>query len=81
MFTFVISQFQSFESSIIPKNYTYFNLNKFCKNFWKIKEIKKEKTSVCTGTHNRSETSLNIVVHENVKLYMNQYVKFFLKFP
>ncbi len=40
-----------------------------------------EKTSVCTGTHDESETSLNTVVYENVKVYMNQYVKLFLKFP
>ncbi len=41
----------------------------------------KQKTRVLTGTRGRSETSLNTVVHENVKVYMNQYVKFFLKFP
>ncbi len=33
-----------------------------------------------TGTCGGSETSLNTVVHENVKVYMNQYVKFFTKF-
>ncbi len=41
----------------------------------------KKKNSVYTGTCGGSETFLNTVVHENVKVYMNQYVKFFLKFP
>ncbi len=39
-----------------------------------------KKTRVCTGTRGRSETSLNTFVHENVKVYMNQYMKFFLSF-
>ncbi len=30
---------------------------------------KEQKTSVCTGTHGGSETSLNTVVHENIKVY------------
>ncbi len=41
----------------------------------------KKKNSVCTaGTPDGSETSLNTVVHKNIKVYGN-YVKFFLKFP
>ncbi len=28
-----------------------------------------KKTSVCTGTRSRSKTSLNTVVHENIKIY------------
>ncbi len=40
-----------------------------------------EENSVGIGTRGESETSLNTVVHENVKVYMNQYVNFFLKFP
>ncbi len=38
---------------------------------------------VCTGTCGGSEMSLNTVLHENVKVYTNQYVNFiknFLKF-
>ncbi len=35
-----------------------------------------KKTSVCTGTHGGSETSLNTVVHENVKVYVNSFLKF-----
>ncbi len=41
---------------------------------------KNKKTSVCTGTRGGSEPSLNTVVQENVKVYMNQYLKFFVKF-
>ncbi len=40
-----------------------------------------KKTIVCTGTHCKSVTPLNTVVHKNVKVYMNQYVKFFQKLP
>ncbi len=35
---------------------------------------------MCPGTPGGSETSLNTVVHENVKVYMSQYVKFKKKF-
>ncbi len=38
------------------------------------------KTSACTGTRGGSETSLNMVVYENVKVYMNKSVKFLLDF-
>ncbi len=40
-----------------------------------------KKTSVCTGVRSRSEISSNTVVHEYVKVYMNQYMNSFLKFP
>ncbi len=33
------------------------------------KKKKKKNDSVCTGTYGGSETSLNTVVHENVKAY------------
>ncbi len=51
---------------------------KFGKNIRKT--LQKKKNNV-HGTHGGSETSLNTVAHENVKVYMNQYVNFFLKFP
>ncbi len=41
----------------------------------------KRKPGVCTGTRGRSETSLNAVMHENVKVYYEPYVNLFLKFP
>ncbi len=34
---------------------------------------------MCTGTRGRSETSLNTVVHENVKVYYEPVCEFFLK--
>ncbi len=37
-----------------------------------------KKPTVCTGTRVESETSLDTFVHENVKVYMKQYMKFFL---
>ncbi len=59
---------------LISKNY--------CRKMVTIKKYKWiKKTSVCTGTCGGNGTSLNTVVHENVKVYMNQYVKCFLKFP
>ncbi len=30
---------------------------------------------MCTGTCGGSETSLNTVVHQSVRIYMNEYVK------
>ncbi len=30
-----------------------------------------KKTSMCTGTQSGNETSLNAIVHEHVKVYMN----------
>ncbi len=60
-----------------------FQFEKISKKFYKRfnREKFKKKNSVCTGTRGRSKISLNSDVHENVKVYMNQYVKFFLKFP
>ncbi len=43
-------------------------------------EFIKKKQCVYRDTWQK-KTSLNTVVHENVKVYTNQYVKFFLKFP
>ncbi len=50
---------------------------------------KKKKSSVCTGIHGGSETSLNTVIHENVKvcyepvcwIFIEIFVKFFQKLP
>ncbi len=41
--------------------------------FWR------KKPSVC-GTCSRNETSLNAIARENVRVYINRYEKFFLKF-
>ncbi len=41
---------------------------------WDVITKRRAKTSVCTWTHGGSETSLNTVVHENVKVYTNQYL-------
>ncbi len=47
----------------------------------RVKKEKKETVRVPGHSAEVSETSLNTVVHENVRVcYMNQYVKFFLKF-
>ncbi len=39
-----------------------------CNSFFHTSRKDSKKTRVCTGTHGRSETSLNIVVHENVPI-------------
>ncbi len=36
---------------------------------------------MCSGTRGGSESSFNTVLHENVRVHMNQYVNGFLKFP
>ncbi len=59
-----------------PTDIVNISLKKVKKNMYS----HKNKTSVCTGTCGGSKTSLNTVVHKNVKVCMNQYVKFFLKF-
>ncbi len=51
---------------------------KFDESKKKIEEIKKK--TMCTGTCGGSKTSLNTIVHENVKVYcMNQYVELFFE--
>ncbi len=46
-------------------------------NYKKKNEIKNQmqRKTACTKTRCRSETFLNKVAHENVRVYMNQYVK------
>ncbi len=53
------TQATMFRVSFSPQTLVYFKNSRF---YW-------EKPSVCTGTRGVSETSLNTVVHENVKVY------------
>ncbi len=55
-------------------------LNKFFEKSSIFRKKLQKKSSECTGTCGGSETSLNTVVHENVKVYTKQYVNFFWNF-
>ncbi len=55
------------------------NIRKISKKFiGKFSRIKK--TGVCTGTCGRSETSLNAVAHDSIRMHINKYEKIILKF-